>query len=131
MFRETTRAFRSNRRLSLKALLILPALARVLLPGTLLVLAVRKGQELYLVGINRSPTEALSTRLLLDGSTATRAGVVTCLDGASALSYDTAAAPQTVHLTSSELTETGSDFAVTFPAHSVTAVQLPITPTRA
>jgi alpha-L-arabinofuranosidase len=98
--------------------------------GTLVVLAVRKGPELYIVGINRSPTEALSTRLLLEGSTATRAGGVACLDGASALSYNTAAVPQAVHLSTSELAGTGSNLGVTFPAHSVTTLRLPVAPAR-
>ena len=99
--------------------------------GALLVLAVRKGQDLYLVGINRSPTEALSTRLLLEGSTATRAGFVARLDGVSASSYNTAALPRAVHLTTGELAETGSDLPVTFPAHSVTTLVLPVVPARA
>jgi len=45
MFPETTRAFRSDRRLSLKAILVLPALVRVLLPGALLFLAAQAGAQ--------------------------------------------------------------------------------------
>jgi alpha-L-arabinofuranosidase len=99
--------------------------------GTLLVLAGQKGQDLYLVGINRSPTKDVSTRLVLDGSAVKRAGVVARLDGASALSYNTVTAPQSVRLTIGALQETGSHLTVTFPAHSVTALRLQIAPVRA
>ena len=99
--------------------------------GTLLVLAVRKGKDIYLVAVNRSPSTGLKATLLLDGSTAAGAGVVTRLDGASVLSYNTLAAPHAVLLSSSELAKTRSDLAVTFPAHSVTTLQLPVAPGRA
>ena len=95
--------------------------------GTLVVLAVRKGQELDVIGINRSPTAALTAKLLLQGATSTGAGTITRLDGASALSYNTEAAPHAVYLTTRELLEAGNDLPVTFPAHSVTALRLPVT----
>ena len=97
--------------------------------GSLLVLAVRKGQELYLVGVNRSPTDAFDARIFLDGSTVTNPGVLARLNGVSALSYNTVAAPQAVRITNSRLAERGSDLAVSFPAHSVTTIRLPIAPT--
>jgi len=92
---------------------------------------VRKGQELYLVGINRSPTSALRTTVLLRGSVVTKAGTVTSLDSASALSYNSVTAPRAVRLTSSELPGTGARLAVTFPAHSVTTLRLLVTSARA
>jgi alpha-L-arabinofuranosidase len=99
--------------------------------GTLLVLAVRKENELYLVGINRSPTDVVHTTLSLEGSTVTKAGVVISLDGASALSHNSLAAPLAVRLTSRELKEAGRELAVTFPAHSVTTLRLPVMSTAA
>jgi alpha-L-arabinofuranosidase len=98
--------------------------------GSLLVLAVRKGHELYLVAINRSPTDAVSARLLLEGSTATTGGIVARLEGASALSYNRVGAAQAVHLTNRELDETGSALAVSFPAHSVSVLRVPVTRRR-
>ncbi len=96
--------------------------------GSLVVLAVRKGHELYLVAVNRSPTEGLRARLLLEGAAAAPGGVVLRLDGASALSHNTAVAPQSVRLTGSQLAETGSNLKVTFPAHSLTTLRLPLAP---
>ena len=94
--------------------------------GALLVLAVRKGHNLYVVTVNRSPTEAVSTTLQLNGSKVTAESTVLRLDGASPLSYNTAAAPEAVHLTRGRLLVTGSNFAITFPAHSVTTLRMPL-----
>ncbi|HTT89174.1 MAG TPA: hypothetical protein VMF65_06425 [Acidimicrobiales bacterium] len=99
--------------------------------GALLVLAVRKGHELYVAGINRSPSRAVNAGLLLKGSTVTTGGVVERLDGASPLSYNTAAAPHSVRVTRGALAEAGSDLTVNFPAHSVTLLQLPVAPAGA
>ncbi len=99
--------------------------------GGLLVLAVRKGHDLYLAAINRSPTAAVRARLLLEGSAATTGGIVARLEGASPLSYNTAGVPRAVHVTNGDFDQTGSELAVSLPADSVSIFRLPLATTRA
>lgn len=94
--------------------------------NTLDTVTVRRGNYVYLVGINRSTTDAVSTRVHLTGAQADGPADTTLLDGPSSLSYNTPTAPQTVQLRHSKLRVSGSDFDVTFPAHSAMAVQLPV-----
>lgn len=96
---------------------------------TLSVLAVRKGGYLYLVGINRSPSDAVPGRVLLEGLAGTGPAAFTRLDGPSAVSYNTPSAPRTVRLSSGEVPADGSAFSVSFPAHSVTTMRIEVQPT--
>lgn len=94
--------------------------------NTLDAITVRSGKYVYLIGINRSTTDAVSTRVLLKGARADGPAAATLLDGPSSLSYNSPAAPQTVQLSHSELPVSGRGFDVTFPAHSAMAVRLPV-----
>jgi alpha-N-arabinofuranosidase len=89
-------------------------------------LAVRTPNYLYLVGINRSTVDPVDARVQLQGAQAGQPALVSTLNGPSSLSYNTPAAPETVRLSTGDLPAAGSDFAITFPAHSVISVRLPL-----
>jgi alpha-N-arabinofuranosidase len=74
--------------------------------------------------INRDPDNSVSSTLAVTGvGTGGRADVTT-LDGPSALSYNTAAAPNTVATHTSSATVHNGAVSLTFPAHSITLLQL-------
>ncbi len=107
-----------------------PVLSPTTGTSDLSVVAVRKGNELYLVAINRSPTSAVASRVLLQGVRDT--GPTTTLlrlDGPSSLSYNTGADPSTVTVTREAVHASGSELPLTLPAHSITTVEMPVAPT--
>lgn len=113
-------------------LLPVQAIGNPTLTGTthaLSLLAVRTPQYVYLLGINRSTTDPVDARVLLQGVQVGQPALGSTLNGPSSLSYNTPAAPETVRLSASDLPGAGSNFTMTFPAHSITTVRLPAQPT--
>lgn len=88
------------------------------------VIAVRKGDAVYVLGINRSTTDRLPARLSLAGYRAAGRATVTVLNGPSSLSYNTPTSPHTVGITSSRLPVRNQRLDTTFPAHSVSVIKL-------
>ena len=88
--------------------------------------AVSRRGCLYLVGINADPTAAVPVEVVLDGFRHSSWLRAYMLDGPGATAYNTASHPQEV-TTTTKTAEVGSgDFAWTFPAHSVSLLQLPL-----
>ena len=90
------------------------------------VLAVRVGQVVYVLVINRSPTGEVRARVSLHGASGSGQVPFAELDGPSALSYNTPAAPHSVRLSEGSLSETAGAVAVTLPAHSVMRIAIPL-----
>jgi hypothetical protein len=93
--------------------------------GDLSVVSAAGPNGIEVVVINRSPTADVPASLAVDGVTASGTATVTTLDGPSALSDNTAAAPTTVTTSSATAGVTGGSALLTFPAHSVSLVTLP------
>jgi len=82
------------------------------------------GGGIDVVAINRSPSAEVRSSLSLPGTQLSQRLTVTTLDGPSALSDNTSAAPNTVHTTTSTVRMTGGDATLTLPAHSISLVQI-------
>jgi alpha-L-arabinofuranosidase len=91
---------------------------------TLSVLAVRTAQHEYLLGINRSPSGAVTAAV--NPVAYRHSGLVTAqtLNAASSLSYNSPEQPDAVTLASSSAATDAGAFSYTFPAHSVTLLRL-------
>lgn len=91
---------------------------------TLSVLAVRTAQHEYLLGINRSPSDAVTAAV--DPVAYRHSGMITArtLNAASSLSYNSPEQPDAVTLASSSAAAGAGTFSYMFPAHSVTLLQL-------
>jgi hypothetical protein len=90
------------------------------------VLAVRAGRVVYVLVINRSPTEALHARVSVHGASGSGEVPFAELDGPSALSYNTPAAPNNVHLSGGSVREANGAVDVTLPAHAVMRIAVPL-----
>ena len=80
--------------------------------------------KLYLVGINADPARAITARVLLGGFRHSRSVRALVLDGPSATAYNTAPHPREVTTTAITKEVGIGSFTWTFPAHSVTLLQL-------
>ncbi len=86
-------------------------------------LAGGQGNRLELVVINQSPDTDVSTTVTPGDDQVAQASVAT-LDGSSALSYNTSADQHAVTVHTTPVRSSGNKVTVTFPAHSVSLVQL-------
>jgi alpha-N-arabinofuranosidase len=89
----------------------------------LVTVASKTGNDLYLVIVNRSSTNAVTAQLDLKGYTIAGNTAVRTLNGADYTSFNNVAHPNDVSITSSSqaLGVGASSFSYTFPAHSVTS----------
>ena len=94
--------------------------------GSLSTVAVRNGNELDVLAINRNNSTDLSTQVNLNGAVATGRVDYTRLDGPDATSYNTAEDPDTVGFTTGQLRATGSSVSVELPEHSMTLLRIPV-----
>jgi alpha-N-arabinofuranosidase len=92
--------------------------------GDLSVVAADNRGTTSVVVINRDPTNDVSSTLNVNGIATGSSATVTTLNGPSALSYNTASAPDTVTTITSHASVTKGTVALTFPAHSITLVQV-------
>jgi alpha-L-arabinofuranosidase len=77
-----------------------------------------------LVVINASPVSAVRSRVDVDGTLLKKRVHVVVLDGLSPTAYNTPAHPDSVTTVASTAVVRSSDFSWTFPAHSVTLLQM-------
>ncbi len=77
------------------------------------------------VVINRDPDNSVTSTLQVDGIVSAGQATVSTLNGASALSYNTASDPDAVTTTTSHATVSNGTVALTFPSHSITLVTVP------
>jgi len=88
------------------------------------VLAVRTPHHEYLLGINRSPSAAVTATVDPVAYQHHRVVDTRTLNAASSLSYNTPQQPPAVTLADGQATGGSGTFSYTFPAHSVTLLQL-------
>ncbi|MCG2766799.1 MAG: hypothetical protein L6435_00230 [Anaerolineae bacterium] len=82
------------------------------------------GDKLYLLVINRHLADDITTTIRINGFTPQGSAEVYTLNGASFESHNEYGNHDTVAITSFGLTGVSQEFEYTFPAHSVTAVEL-------
>jgi len=92
--------------------------------GDLSVVAAGSKRTTDVVVINRDPDNAISSVLGVNGIASTGSATVTTLNGPSALSYNTASEPNTVTTSTSHAKVSNGTVSLTFPAHSITLVQV-------
>lgn len=92
--------------------------------GDLSVVAAERKKTTSVVVINRDPDNAVASTLNLNGMASGSSATVTTLNGPSALSYNTASAPDTVTTSTSHASVSNGAVSLTFPAHSITLVQV-------
>ena len=88
------------------------------------------GQTLYLSVVNRNPYEAIAAEIDIEGAEIGREGCGAQLHGPHALAGNSAENPETVRLRDLEPFVAASRFRYTFPAHSATVLELPVTRER-
>lgn len=94
--------------------------------GALSVVAVRKSASIYLLVINRSSTENVNANLTMSGAVRNGEARYTRLNGATALSVNNFRDPNNVRVTDGKVTTSGAAVQMTWPAHSVTTLRVPV-----
>lgn len=94
--------------------------------ATLSLLTARSARDVYVLTINRSPTALVPTRISVVGATTGGSATYTLLDGATSLSYNTAAHPNNVRLTHGSYRVSNDAVDVNVPAHSVMTITIPV-----
>lgn len=94
--------------------------------GALNVIAVRKADAVYLLGINRSATQGVNAAVSLAGAVADGQATYTRLNGESALSYNNSQHPNAVRATTGKIPISGTAAQLTWPAHSITTLRIPV-----
>ena len=95
-------------------------------PALWVLAGVSRACRLDLVGLNAEPQRAVTARVVLEGFEHSRSLLVALPDGPSATAYNTGSYPREVKTTLRRQRVGPGSFTWTFPAHSVTLLQLSV-----